>query len=322
MDHLAEDYINEFDLDQLDFTVIKREYEEEQKLKCCMGDVSAGLVSGPTSPGCSVPTSPSVNQDIPSPMEQKSMMGDLNWLQWCAGLQLSSLCDKYAPQLSPEEAVDALIKSVEVSSPPVKPNVQPAAEDKTKWLTDIDEDSCTESESQSSSEILNIAASPSSPTSSTSSLSPGAVTGTTEAANGEDNDSKSNNASISGTDIQDDDLVYLPVRELNRRLQGKPKDEVVRLKQKRRTLKNRGYAQNCRSKRLQQKFELENTNNGLAKQISALKRQVDILTRERDFYKQQCHVKRGSATAAAAAARAVRDGSVSSSYPSSPDEFS
>ncbi|XP_041377136.1 transcription factor MafB-like [Gigantopelta aegis] len=298
MDHLAEDYINEFDLDQLDFTVIKRELEE-QKLKCCMGgDVSAGLVSGPTSPGCSVPTSPSVSQDIPSPMEQKSIMADLNWLQWCAGLQLSSLCDKYAPQLSPEEAVDVLIKTVE-APPSVKSSVHSATEDEGgKWLTDMDDDDddvTEDTESQSSPAIQNV----SSPDSSSSATTPR-----------DDRDSKP-------SEIQDDDLVYLPVRELNRRLQGKPKDEVVRLKQKRRTLKNRGYAQNCRSKRLQQKFELENTNNGLAKQIANLKRQVDALTRERDFYKQQCHVQRDSS-----AARAVRDGSVSSSYPSSPDEFS
>lgn len=90
--------------------------------------------------------------------------------------------------------------------------------------------------------------------------------------------------------IDDDDLVSLPVRELNRRLQGCPKSEVHRLKQKRRTLKNRGYAQNCRSKRMQQKSELETTNKSLLQQIAALKRQLSESIRERDFYRQRCQL--------------------------------
>lgn len=46
--------------------------------------------------------------------------------------------------------------------------------------------------------------------------------------------------------IDDRALIELSVRELNKRLHGKPKDIIQKLKQKRRTLKNRGYAQNCR----------------------------------------------------------------------------
>ncbi|XP_076449180.1 uncharacterized protein LOC143285668 [Babylonia areolata] len=89
-------------------------------------------------------------------------------------------------------------------------------------------------------------------------------------------------------EISEDELISLPVRELNKRLQGYPKDQVAHLKQKRRTLKNRGYAQNCRSKRMVQKHELESTNKGLCDEIHKLKKQLMETSRERDFYKQRC----------------------------------
>ena len=107
--------------------------------------------------------------------------------------------------------------------------------------------------------------------------------------------------------IDDEDLVSLPVRELNRRLQGIPKDTVLKLKQKRRTLKNRGYAQNCRSKRLHQRFQLEKQNNGLVSEMDRLRMEVDRLRSERDMYRRQVEELTGG-----------RHGS-ESSFPGSPD---
>ena len=41
--------------------------------------------------------------------------------------------------------------------------------------------------------------------------------------------------------IQDETLAHLTVKELNKRVSNLSRDEVVALKQRRRTLKNRGY---------------------------------------------------------------------------------
>ncbi|KAG8317284.1 hypothetical protein J6590_029852 [Homalodisca vitripennis] len=93
--------------------------------------------------------------------------------------------------------------------------------------------------------------------------------------------------------ISDDLLTHLTVRELNKRLHGLPREDVVRLKQKRRTLKNRGYAQNCRSKRLVQRHELELNNRQLQGEIHRLQMEVNRLCHDRDMYKHRYEVLQG-----------------------------
>lgn len=102
----------------------------------------------------------------------------------------------------------------------------------------------------------------------------------------------SNSSNLGADDgINDDLLTTLTVRELNKRLHGCPREEVVRLKQKRRTLKNRGYAQNCRSKRLHQRHELEKTNRQLSQDLHRLRLEFSRVCQERDQLKQRLQIR-------------------------------
>lgn len=88
-------------------------------------------------------------------------------------------------------------------------------------------------------------------------------------------------------EIADDLLTTLSVRELNKRLHGCPREQIAKLKQKRRTLKNRGYAQNCRSKRLLQRHELEKNNRKLQHDLEKAIVELNIKRHEVEMLKQR-----------------------------------
>lgn len=89
--------------------------------------------------------------------------------------------------------------------------------------------------------------------------------------------------------ISDDDLVTLSVRDLNRHLKnsGLSKQEIVKMKQRRRTLKNRGYAASCRNKRLEVKGGLEGERHRIIDHIRSLKESNESIQAEVDDIKRK-----------------------------------
>lgn len=325
MDHfLAQQYIEDFDIAQLGFDfppMVKQENETRADATCSMAaaaevDLVAGSPAGtcasstqssnPSTPGpmSSEPASPEVvvKQELPSPdcdNAGRTFLDDLSWLKWSAA---RALCPD-AGAMSAERVLEELMKSVKDeafsplsdSSSSVSVPRRPADDlDETDSIEiEIDESNHSIFSCGSDSDCVKDLHSPSPPTTPI----PGSGRKSKKAGG--------SRSSSSIVDIDDIDLVTLPVRELNRRLQGYAKDDIVRLKQKRRTLKNRGYAQNCRSKRMIQKHELESTNKSLQQQIVMLKRQLSAVTRERDFFKQRCEMLRSGV------AQAVKAGAIS-----------
>lgn len=87
--------------------------------------------------------------------------------------------------------------------------------------------------------------------------------------------------------ISDEELVTLSVRELNRRLHNMSKDLQTKFKQKRRTLKNRGYAQSCRTKRQNYKMELETVNRTLQNENQRIQAEASRLSQQNSMFKTE-----------------------------------
>ncbi len=268
---LSDDLMSLIELDQL--------VDLELALSGTPNHVKAEYLPLGAAPRASPLPSPVV-EEIPSPMDTKPPVEDLLWLTQAVGLNIDNL----PPNMKPEDAVEALVASVAACT-----------EQNSVATNTITPTTVSAVATQIGSQIPVLP--PQHNVGHQGSLQP------TRPSRLRRSGSRNSNV-----DLDDDDLVLLPVRELNRRLQGIPKDLVTRLKQKRRTLKNRGYAQNCRSKRMQQRFELEKTNEELIDELSELRDEMSRIRHERDIYKRQCDQLR------------IRSGS-ESSFPGSPDSM-
>lgn len=83
-------------------------------------------------------------------------------------------------------------------------------------------------------------------------------------------------------------LINMSVKELNRRLENCPPMTVDLLKRCRRTLKNRGYAKNCRIKRIATRNKLEEMNTKLLRENKELKdRNKMLLDQVKDLISRQ-----------------------------------
>uniref|UniRef100_A0A667XZF2 Transcription factor Maf n=1 Tax=Myripristis murdjan TaxID=586833 RepID=A0A667XZF2_9TELE len=240
---LAMEYVNDFDL--MKFEVKKEPVEPDRNISQCSRLIAGGsLSSTPMSTPCSsVPPSPSFSAPSPgSGSEQKAHLEDFYWM---SGYQQQ--LNPEALGFSPEDAVEALINS---SHQLQSFDGYARGQHPERGATPHHHHHHSSSHHQA----------------------PGV----------QSNGSSGGNHPHMHLEerFSDEQLVTMSVRELNRQLRGVSKEEVIRLKQKRRTLKNRGYAQSCRYKRVQQRHVLEGEKTQLIQQVDHLKQEISRLVRE------------------------------------------
>lgn len=92
---------------------------------------------------------------------------------------------------------------------------------------------------------------------------------------------------LTRSSVSVEELVTLTIVELNKRLTGLSKAEVNKLKARRRTLKNRGYAQNCRSSKDEEEKRLKDEGDKLEKEIAELTQINDEKRKKVEDFKEK-----------------------------------
>lgn len=89
--------------------------------------------------------------------------------------------------------------------------------------------------------------------------------------------------------LSDQQLVMHSTKTLNKLIKkrGITKERAKQIKQERRTLKNRGYAANCRVKRENEEKKLERENDNLRREICRVKLEIDMMKGEQSELSKQ-----------------------------------
>ncbi|OCT82297.1 transcription factor Maf isoform X2 [Xenopus laevis] len=326
---LAMEYVNDFDL--MKFEVKKEPVETDRIISQCGRLIAGGsLSSTPMSTPCSsVPPSPSFSAPSPgSGSEQKGHLEDYYWM--------SAYPQQINPEalgFSPEDAVEALISNNNQQQQQLQAGYDGFARGQQQYASSGGMPGEDMGSAAAVVSAVIAAAAAQNPHHQHHHHSVGHQVGVQPGTGGGGSSGSSTASSVVGAlhppashhhhhhhhhlhfddRFSDEQLVTMSVRELNRHLRGVSKEEVIRLKQKRRTLKNRGYAQSCRFKRVQQRHVLEGEKSQLLQQVEHLKQEISRLLRERDAYKEKYEKLLGSGFR--------ENGASNSDNPSSPEYF-
>lgn len=101
------------------------------------------------------------------------------------------------------------------------------------------------------------------------------------------NQNKTNKVSDPVPTLSDGKLEKMTIKELNKYIQGIPKQQAQKIKKRRRILKNRKYALKCRLKTVHKRTKMAGENKSMEKRISAAKEQLKTVTKQRDYYRSK-----------------------------------
>lgn len=87
--------------------------------------------------------------------------------------------------------------------------------------------------------------------------------------------------------VDDDELITLDTKALNKRVKLLPKTVVDEIKHRRRTLKNRGYARSCREKKMTETESLQRSKTDLEKELAYKRVELELALLQRDEWKRK-----------------------------------